>query len=122
MPKPRLFQWSRCSILPLLLLAGCGGLGDFDGSGSGGAEAVAPPIHPGPWDLAIHNVRLVDGSGAPASDWGVLVVEGQVVYVGPLNPDTLAVGEVVDGEGRVLSPGFIDAHAHGDALETPGFP
>jgi N-acyl-D-amino-acid deacylase len=57
--------------------------------------------------------------------WWTEAGHGRIVYVGPLDPDTLEagrVGEAVDAGGRVLAPGFIDAHAHGDPLDTPGFP
>jgi N-acyl-D-amino-acid deacylase len=115
-----------------LLLGGCGGeAGEARPGGDAPAAApeaptpVSPPRGEGPWELGIHGVLVVDGSGGAPFQGGVLVHRGQVVYVGPLDPDTLPDGallEVVDGQGRVLAPGFIDAHAHGDPLQTPGFP
>jgi N-acyl-D-amino-acid deacylase len=82
----------------------------------------AEPVLEGPWDLGIHGARVVDGSGAPAREGGILVKDGVIAYVGPLGPDSLLAERWVDAGGRVLSPGFIDAHAHGDPLQTPGFP
>jgi N-acyl-D-amino-acid deacylase len=109
--------------------AGCGG-SDAPGAESmkvpDAPAAASPPTVPGPWDLAVHGAQVVDGSGEAAWAGGLLAVDGQIVYVGPLDPDTLAAeladAEIIDAEGRVLAPGFIDAHAHGDPLETPGFP
>jgi len=120
----------RRSTLVLALLsaaAGCTGEAPESAAGTIGEArpAADPPRAPGPWDLAIHGARIVDGSGAASFHGGVLVLGGEIVYVGPLDPDTLGagmVGEAVDAAGRVLAPGFIDAHAHGDPLDTPGFP
>lgn len=112
----------------MLGLAGCGAPSDQAGAPAQPSDAPAdfpfgdPPLVPGPWALALHDALLVDGSGAPARPGGVLVHEGRIVYVGPLDPDTLDVVQQVSLGGRVLAPGFIDAHAHGDPLQTPGFP
>ena len=95
------------------------------------ADAAPPPaplpdLPAGPWDLVIHGARLVDGTGAPAASGGVLVRDGVIHHVGPLDlgmldPQALEAARVLDAGGKVLAPGFIDAHAHGDPLETPGF-
>jgi N-acyl-D-amino-acid deacylase len=76
----------------------------------------------GPYDLLISGGSVVDGTGAPARAADLLLKDGRVAYVGPVDPDTLEVGERFDAGGLVVTPGFIDAHAHGDPLETPGFP
>lgn len=115
-------------LLLAILTAGCTGEAPGDTPDRTPADLpapVAPPTTPGPWELAVHGARVVDGSGAASFEGGVLVHEGRIVYVGPLDPDTLEAGMVavaVDAGGRVLAPGFIDAHAHGDPLDTPGFP
>jgi N-acyl-D-amino-acid deacylase len=133
-------------VFSLLLFGGCGGEagearpgsgGGSLGEGAGSPPPAAPPLVEGPWDLAIHGARIVDGGGGEPFEGGVLVHEGRIVYVGPLDPDTFVVvprsgadapdpvrafASLVDAQGRVLAPGFIDAHAHGDPLQTPGFP
>lgn len=109
----------------LSVVAGCGGApggSDEDAGMDGMADtAIVLPPPPAIWDLVIHNVQIVDGTGAPARTGGVLVHAGRIYHVGPIDPDTVAAETLVDGEGKVLAPGFIDPHAHGDALETPGF-
>ncbi len=117
-----------------LLLPGCGDPGPQEGPSATDTLPVDPavaafhaawgaePVEEGPWDLGVHGARVVDGSGAPAREGGILVKDGVIAYVGPLGPDSLAADRWIDAGGRVLSPGFIDAHAHGDPLETPGFP
>ncbi len=62
-------------------------------------------------DLAIRNVQIVDGTGAPAFKGDVAVSDGKIVAVG--NFAGTAAREV-DAKGHVLSPGFIDVHTHYD--------
>jgi N-acyl-D-aspartate/D-glutamate deacylase len=66
-------------------------------------------------DLLIKNARIVDGTGAPSFK-GALAVKGERIHAvgrveGELKVDAK---EVVDAKGLVVSPGFIDAHNHGD--------
>jgi N-acyl-D-amino-acid deacylase len=117
-------------LAPLTLASAACTASDDPGAGSragAGADAFAPffgapPVAEPPYDWALGDALLVDGSGAPARSGGALVKDGKIVYVGPLDPDTVEARERWMLDGRVLAPGFIDAHAHGDPLETPGFP
>jgi len=60
----------------------------------------------------VANVRVVDGTGAPARAASVRIEGDRIAAVGDLEP---APGEtVVDGHGLVLAPGFIDTHSHYD--------
>ena len=64
-------------------------------------------------DLLIKNARVVDGTGAP-SFMGDLGVQGGLIRsVGKANGHTAA--RVVDADGLVLAPGFVDPHTHYDA-------
>jgi N-acyl-D-amino-acid deacylase len=80
--------------------------------------AGCAPAPAGPPGLVIRNARLVDGSGAPAREGGLRVVGSHIVGVGEV---TAEPGDtVVDAEGLVLAPGFIDSHSHADdILEHP---
>jgi N-acyl-D-amino-acid deacylase len=66
--------------------------------------------------------RVIDGSGAPGSEGDVLLVGDRIAAVGAGLRDRLPDGltlpqiEVVDCRGRVIAPGFIDAHTHDDAI------
>ncbi|HSI19241.1 MAG TPA: hypothetical protein VK980_15830, partial [Sphingomonas sp.] len=63
-------------------------------------------------------VRLVDGTGAAPRLADVLVAGGRIARIGaPTARSGGSAGRVVAGEGRVLAPGFIDMHSHGDPLE-----
>jgi N-acyl-D-aspartate/D-glutamate deacylase len=66
-------------------------------------------------DLVIRNATIVDGTGAPARRGDVGVADGRIVEV--TGPGALDAGTatVVDAEGRLLTPGFIDPHTHYDA-------
>lgn len=62
-------------------------------------------------------VQLVDGSGAAARLANVLVTDGKIADItAPSARATIAGARIIAGEGRVLAPGFIDLHVHGDPL------
>lgn len=62
------------------------------------------------YDLLIKNARVVDGAGNPWFRADVAVKDGRVVRVGRALAG--AARQVVNAEGLVLAPGFIDVHAH----------
>ena len=74
-------------------------------------------------DLLIENGQVVDGSGSAPRAADVVVVDDQIVFVGEAQFSEAALAERVkrriDADGRVVAPGFIDLHSHGDPLETP---
>lgn len=65
----------------------------------------------------LRDVRLVDGTGAPARATDVLVRGDRIERIGAIGEADARGLRVVDGGGRVLAPGFIDLHTHGDPLE-----
>ncbi|MEU6574472.1 D-aminoacylase [Streptomyces sp. NPDC046805] len=69
-------------------------------------------------ELVIRDADVVDGSGAPSYRADVVVHRGRVVSI---VKEAAAAGcqrprarRELDAEGLVLSPGFIDMHAHSD--------
>lgn len=72
------------------------------------------------FDYLIQNVRILDGSGAPAFSGAAALEGGKIAAVGEIAGGEAAC--VIDGRGRFLTPGFIDVHRHADAaLLRPGF-
>lgn len=76
-------------------------------------------------DLLIENGQVLDGLGNEAVAADVVVTDGRIVFVGDAqftDEDLDArVKRRIDAFGRVVAPGFIDLHSHGDPFETPGF-
>ena len=67
-----------------------------------------------PQDTLIRDVRVIDGTGAPWFMADVRLSGGRIGAVGP--KQKIADAAVVEGEGRYLAPGFIDAHCHDDLI------
>ena len=69
--------------------------------------------------ILFREVLLVDGTGAPPRSADVLVSGDRIARItSPSRRTRVAGARVVEGGGRVLAPGFIDLHTHGDPLTT----
>ena len=64
------------------------------------------------YDLLIKNGTVVDGSGLPRFQADVGIVDGKIGAIGRIRE---SAKEVIDAEGHIVSPGFIDGHTHMDA-------
>lgn len=76
-------------------------------------------------DLLIINGMVMDGSGSEAFPADLVIVDDEIVFVGKtgFSPAELLerVAVTIDAKQRIVAPGFIDLHAHGDPLKTPDF-
>ena len=64
------------------------------------------------YDILMKNAHIADGTGNPMYHADLAVKDGKIVRIGyNLRADAK---RVIDGTGKVLAPGFIDAHSHLD--------
>jgi N-acyl-D-aspartate/D-glutamate deacylase len=63
-------------------------------------------------DTLISNVQIIDGSGSEPQAGSVAIDGNRIRAVGKL--DGYSGRKTIDGEGKVLAPGFIDVHTHDD--------
>ncbi|MFZ4652029.1 MAG: N-acyl-D-amino-acid deacylase family protein [Rubrivivax sp.] len=73
-----------------------------------------------PFDLLIEGGTVVDGNRTPRFDADVGLRGGRIAAVGDLSRQPAR--ERLDARGRIVAPGFIDAHTHDDLalLTHPG--
>lgn len=81
-----------------------------------------PPRLPPMFDCLISGGTVIDGTRAPRFDADVGIVDGRIAAVGALRRQPAR--QVIDATGRIVAPGFIDAHTHDDlaVLTTPALP
>ena len=61
-----------------------------------------------PCDILVRNGTVIDGTGAPARREDIGIAGGKVVAPGNAK-------RIIDADGLVVAPGFIDPHTHYDA-------
>src|SRR5437763_8009749 len=64
------------------------------------------------YDLLIRNGTVIDGTGALRRQADIAVKNGRIAEIGKIKD---AAGKVIDADGCVVAPGFIDPHTHYDA-------
>jgi len=88
------------------------------------AGLVIPPIRAQqpPYDLLIHNARIVDGTGNPWWKGDIAISGDAIARIAPVIDQPAA--RVVDAGGAVAAPGFIDIHTHArrGLLDVPTAP
>jgi dihydroorotase/N-acyl-D-amino-acid deacylase len=93
-------KWPR--LLPVLALMACA---------RGEGVSTAGPT-PGPYDIVIEHGKVVDGSGNPWFYGDVAIKGDRIVRIAPAG--LLAnekAGQRIDAHGMVVAPGFIDIQA-----------
>ena len=65
------------------------------------------------YDLLIKNGTVVDGSGLARYRADVALKDGKIAAIGRMKG--VAAEEVIDADGLIVAPGFVDGHTHMDA-------
>jgi len=65
-------------------------------------------------DIIIRNGTLIDGTRAPRRKADVAISKGKIASIGSLK--NVKAGAEIDAAGKIVAPGFIDAHTHDDRL------
>jgi len=63
-------------------------------------------------DVVLRNGRILDGTGAVELRGDLAIKSGKIASLGEL----AEADEVIDAMGKVVAPGFIDLHSHGDLV------
>ncbi len=66
-------------------------------------------------DIVIRGGTVVDGTGAPAHTADIAIRDGVIVEVGHVAGDA---ARTIDADGALVTPGFVDVHAHYDGQVT----
>ncbi len=99
-------RWTR--LLPTLAAALIAGV-----PAAGPAQAQSPPVASPKTVTLFRNVRIFDGSGRSLSAPSNVLVTGNIITQISQAPIEASPGAtVIDGHGRTLMPGLIDAHWH----------
>jgi imidazolonepropionase-like amidohydrolase len=98
------------SILPLMAIAAGSALAATDSYPSTYRPAAGAPT-------LIRNAVILDGAGRRLDGADLLLQDGHIAAIGPgLSADG---AEIVDAQGRWVTPGLIDVHSHLGVYASP---
>ena len=65
------------------------------------------------FDTVIKNGTIIDGTGLPRFKGDIAIRGGKIAKIGRVNAADAT--EVIDADGLIVAPGFVDLHTHYDA-------
>ena len=71
-------------------------------------------------DVIIHDGLIYDGSAEVPQMGSVGIHQDTIVFVGPYDPSQYQASKIIQANGRMITPGFIDPHTHAmnDLIDT----
>lgn len=75
----------------------------------------------GQFDCWIKNGQILNGIDTMPLQADIIIKEDQIIYIGKVDSTVFKAQQQIDAQGALVTPGFIDAHAHGDPMDTPDF-
>lgn len=75
--------------------------------------SLGPTMASAEWDVLIVGGSVVDGSGSAGVRADVALLDGRIAAIGG---ELGAAKKVINAEGQVVAPGFIDVHTHSENI------
>jgi len=83
------------------------------------ADRAAALTNPRAAAIVIRGAKVLTATGAVHDDATVVLDKGQITFVGTGAHDSPEGAVVIDGKGKVVTPGIIDAHSHIGVYPSP---
>ncbi len=72
-------------------------------------------------DLLIKGGKIIDGTGSAGYHADILVAGDSILWIGKSHQIIAETQEILDATGKMITPGFIDLHAHGNPKQEKNF-
>lgn len=70
------------------------------------------------YDLIVRGGTIVDGTGAAPFVGDIAIQDGKIAQIGFVGAKDSEARNVIDAEGKIVTPGFVDIHTHYDGQAT----
>ncbi len=110
------YPWPFAILLLLLTASGCR---TDEGDTRAFQEFFA--THGGEVDLWIRGGYIYTGLDSQLHRQDLLLKGDSIAFVGLVDSQKVQATRTIDAAERLVTPGFIDTHAHGDPLQNPDF-